>query len=70
MSGAIDEAGFNAAMNASLSQGERCSAYFEAMWFAKLRSEDAMARRYYQKIADIGRFHCAEELTYAAKFKF
>jgi hypothetical protein len=70
MSGAIDEAGFDAAMNASQSQGERCSAYFEAMWFAKLRSEDAMARRYYQKIVDIGKFHCAEELTYAAKFKF
>jgi hypothetical protein len=70
MSGAIDEAGFDAAMNSGKSQGERCSAYFEAMWFAKLRSEDAMARRYYQRIVDIGKFHCAEELTYATKFSF
>jgi hypothetical protein len=70
MSGAIDEAGFDAAMSASKSQGERCSAYFEAMWFAKLRSEDATARRYYQRIVEIGKFHCAEELTYATKFKF
>jgi TM2 domain-containing membrane protein YozV len=70
MSGAIDEAGFDAAMSSSKSQGERCSAYFEAMWFAKLRSEDAVARRYYQRIVDIGKFHCAEELTYATKFKF
>jgi TM2 domain-containing membrane protein YozV len=70
MSGAIDEAGFDAAMSSGKSQGERCSAYFEAMWFAKLRSEDAMARRYYQRIVDIGKFHCAEELTYATKFNF
>jgi hypothetical protein len=70
ISGAIDEAGFDAAMNSSKSQGERCSAYFDAMWFAKLRSEDAIARRYYQRIVDIGKFHCAEELTYANKFKF
>jgi hypothetical protein len=70
MSGAIDSAGFEAAMTASKSQGERCSAYFEAMWFAKLRSEDATARRYYQRIVEIGKFHCAEELTYATKFKF
>jgi TM2 domain-containing membrane protein YozV len=70
MSGAIDEAGFDAAMSASKSPGERCSAYFEAMWFAKLRSEDAVARRYYQRIVDIGKFHCAEELTYSTKFKF
>jgi hypothetical protein len=71
MSGAIDEAGFDAAMmSSSKSQGERCSAYFEAMWFAKLRSEDTMARRYYQRIVDIGKFHCAEELKYATKFNF
>jgi len=69
MSGAIDEAGFDAAMNSSKSPGERCSSYFEAMWFAKLRGEDAVARRYYQRIIEIGKFHCAEELTYATKFK-
>lgn len=70
ISGALDEAGFDAAVKASKSQGERCSAYFDAMWFAELRGEDAMARRYYQRLVEIGKFHCGEELTYAAKFTF
>jgi TM2 domain-containing membrane protein YozV len=70
ISGAMDEAGFDVAMNASKSEGERCSAYFDAMWFAELRGENAVARRYYQHIVEIGKFHCGEELAYAAKFKF
>ncbi|PYX49195.1 MAG: hypothetical protein DMG79_09440, partial [Acidobacteria bacterium] len=60
ISGAIDEAGFNAAMNSSKSQSERCSAYFDAMWYAELRGEGAMAKRYHQHLVDIGTFHCAE----------
>ncbi len=70
ISGAIDETGFDAAMRSSKSQGDRCSGYFDVMWFAELRSEDAMARRYYQRMVDIGKFHCGENLVYAAKFKF
>ena len=70
ISGAIDEAGFNAAMNSSKSQSERCSAYFDAMWYAELRGEGAMAKRYHQHLVDIGTFHCASGLVYANKFKF
>jgi TM2 domain-containing membrane protein YozV len=70
ISGAIDEHGFNTAVNSTKSQGARCSAYFEVMWFAELRSESALARRYYQRLVNIGKFHCGEELAYAAKFKF
>ncbi len=70
ISGAIDEAGFDSAVNSSKSQGARCSAYFDAMWYAELRNESAMARRYYQHLVDIGKFHCGEELAYATKFKF
>jgi hypothetical protein len=69
-SGAIDEAGFDAAVNSSQSQSERCSAYFDAMWYAELRGESVMARRNYQQLVGIGKFHCGEELTFAGKFKF
>ncbi len=37
ISGALDEAGFSSAVNSSKSQDERCSAYFNAMWYAELR---------------------------------
>jgi hypothetical protein len=29
-----------------------------------------MARRNYQQLVGIGKFHCGEELTFAGKFKF
>ena len=70
ISGAIDEAGFDAAVNASKLPGARCSAYFDAMWYAEMRGEGAMARRNYQHLVDIGKLYCGEELVFAKKFKF
>jgi hypothetical protein len=70
ISGAINESGFDTAVNSSKSQGERCSAYFDAMWYSELRGESGMAGRYYQHLVDLGKFHCGEELVYASKFKF
>lgn len=70
ISGALDEVGFSAVVNSSKSQDERCSAYFDAMWYAELRGESAMARRFDQKLVDIGKFHCGEGLVFAKKFKF
>jgi hypothetical protein len=69
ISGAIDEAGLEAAVQADKSQGARCSAYFDAMWYAELRKEDAMARRYHQHLVDIGKFDCGQHLVYSSKFK-
>ncbi len=69
ISGAIDDKGFEAAVNSSKSEGWRCSAYFDAMWYAELRKEDATARRYYQHLVDIGKFDCGEHLVFASKFK-
>jgi hypothetical protein len=57
-------------VNASQSPGARCSAYFDAMWYAELRNEIATARRFDQQLVDIGKFHCGEHLVYAGKFKF
>jgi hypothetical protein len=70
ISGALDEVGFGAAVNSIKSQDEQCSAYFDAMWYAELRGEGAMARRFDQHLAGIGKFHCGQELVFAQKFKF
>lgn len=70
ISGAIDENGFESAVSASKFPGERCSAYFDAMWYAELRNETAMARRFDQRLVDIGKFHCGEHLVFAGKFRF
>jgi hypothetical protein len=66
----LDEAGFGAAVNSIKSQDEQCSAYFDVMWYAELRGEGAMARRFDQRLADIGKFHCGQELVFAKKFQF
>lgn len=70
ISGALDENGFDAAVKVSKSPGARCSAYFDAMWYAELRNEIAAARRFDQRLVDIGKFHCGEHLVYAGKYKF
>jgi hypothetical protein len=70
ISGALDEAEFSSAVNSIKSQDGQCSAYFDAMWYAELRGEGAMARRFDQHLADIGKFHCGQELVFAQKFKF
>jgi hypothetical protein len=70
ISGAIDEAGLTAAVNSNKSREERCSAYFDAMWYAELRGEGAMARRFDRRMADLGRFDCGQEIVFAKKFKF
>ncbi|HEY6368991.1 MAG TPA: hypothetical protein VIX37_00295, partial [Candidatus Sulfotelmatobacter sp.] len=70
IAGALDEAGFSSAVNSRKSQDERCSAYFDAMWYSELRGEGAMARRFDQRLVDIGKFHCGEGLVFAKKFKF
>jgi TM2 domain-containing membrane protein YozV len=70
IAGAIDENGFNAVVSSSKYEGSRCSAYFDAMWYAELRGEGEMARRFDQRLVDIGRFHCGQSLVFAKKFKF
>ena len=70
ISGAIDENGFSAAVRCQQVAGERCSAYFDAMWYAELRGEGAMARRFDQHLSGHRKFHCREGLVFAEKFKF
>jgi len=70
ISGAIDENGFNAVVSSSKYEGSRCSAYFDAMWYSELRGEAEMARRFDQRLVDIGKFHCGQSLVFAKKFNF
>jgi TM2 domain-containing membrane protein YozV len=67
MSGAIDEPALLAQVQADKSQDLRCYAYFEVAWYSKLHNENAMARRYYQRMAEIGKFHCGVDLVFAGK---
>ena len=70
ISGAIDETAFDTAVSAIKSREDRCSAYFDAMWYADLRGEGAMARRFDQRLVGIGKFDCGQEIVFAKKFKF
>jgi hypothetical protein len=70
ISGAIDEAGLTAAVNSNKSAEERCSAYFDALWYAELRGKGAMAQRFERHLVDLGKFDCGQEMVFAKKFKF
>lgn len=69
ISGAVDQTALDVAVQAEPSQGARCSAYFDALWYSELRGEESAARHYHQRLVDIGKFHCGQHLVYASKFK-
>jgi len=68
-SGSIDKTEFNTTIQSTKSGRDRCTAYFDAMWYSQLMKETAAARQYHQRLLDIGPFQCGDELTYARKFK-
>lgn len=67
ISGAIDEPALLAAVQSDKSQDLRCSAYFDVAWYSKLHNEEALSRRYYQRMVEIGKFHCGVDLLFASK---
>jgi TM2 domain-containing membrane protein YozV len=67
MSGAIDEAALLSAVQSDKSPELRCGAYFDIAWYSKLHDEPALSRRYYQRMQDIGKFHCGVDLVFAGK---
>jgi len=69
-SGAIDEKRFEAEVSASKSEANRCSAYFEAMWYEEIAQKHEVAQRYHEQLLKTGQLHCRTELVYANKFKF
>jgi hypothetical protein len=68
-SGSINDTEFEAVVPSSKSQGGRCSAYFDAMWYAEVMKDDAAAQRYHRHLSEIGKFHCGTELEFASSFK-
>jgi TonB family protein len=69
-SGALDEKGFEAEVSASKSEANRCSAYFEAMWYEEVAQKPELASRFHEQLLKTGQLHCRTELVYANKFKF
>jgi hypothetical protein len=69
LSGSTSETDFEAAVQSDKSEGARCSAYFDAVWYAEVVKDDAAARQYHQHLSEIGKFHCGEELALTTKFK-
>ena len=51
------------------SEDSRCSAYFDAMWYAALKKKRADAQDYHQRMSELGEFSCGTELVFANKFK-
>jgi tetratricopeptide (TPR) repeat protein len=67
-SGSIDEKGFEAGVEASKSERDRCYAYFEGMWYAEITKESVAAANYYKRLSEVGKLSCQPELVFAKKF--
>lgn len=67
--GATDKTGFEALVESDHSEDERCSAYFDAMWYAELKKKRSEAEDFRQRMSEIGEFSCGTELAFAGKFK-
>jgi hypothetical protein len=70
LSGSINENEFEAAVDADKTVTYRCDGYFEGMWYAELMTKPEIAKKYFQRLSDIGQLDCKAELVYAKKFKF
>jgi hypothetical protein len=68
-SGSIDEKKFEAGVEASKSERDRCYAYFEGTWYAEITKKPALAQKYYKRLSEEGKFRCRAELVFAKKFK-
>ena len=67
LSGSIRQAEFNLAVEGTKSERDRCTAFFDAMWYAYLTKNDALARDYHQRLLELGNFQCGDKLVYASK---
>jgi TM2 domain-containing membrane protein YozV len=68
LSGKTDKAGFEATLASEPSEDQRCSAYFDAMWYAELQKKHSDARDYHRRMSELGRFSCGTELALSTKF--
>lgn len=69
LSGQIDKDQLDSIVRRTPSKFDRCTAYFDAFWFARIEQQDAPAGLYYRRMREIGGLHCSMQLFYAGKFK-
>jgi TM2 domain-containing membrane protein YozV len=66
-SGKMSDNEFEAKVQSANPEHQRCMAYFDAMWYAQLMKQGAMAQHYHQRMAEIGELGCGLELAYAGR---
>lgn len=67
LSGSTSDDEFEAQVQSAQREQDRCSAYFDAMWYAHLMKQDVNARHYHERMLEIGNFHCGLSLAYASR---
>ncbi len=70
LSGQITPNGFSVAVAQAKTEGAKCDAYFDALWYEELMKRHDLAHQYYQNLVDVGHSACDVELVFARKFKF
>jgi hypothetical protein len=67
LSGKTNKAAFVAAVDSDTSQDRRCSAYFDALWYANLKKNRADTQDYFERMTKLGDFYCGSDLVFARK---
>jgi hypothetical protein len=67
LSGSTSDDEFEAQVQSAQREQDRCSAYFDAMWYAHLMKQDVSARHYHERMLEIENFHRGLALSYASK---
>ena len=68
LSGSLDAKAFEAAVESSKMDGDRCYSYFHAMWYAYLEGDTTLVNKFYEPIVKFDRHTCPASLTFAKKF--
>ena len=56
---------FETKVQAANADRQRFVAYFDAMWYAQVMKQRAIAQHYHQRMSEIGELGCGLELAYA-----
>jgi TM2 domain-containing membrane protein YozV len=67
LSGKTSKASFVSAVDSDNSEDRRCSAYFDALWYANLKKNRADTQDYFQRMTPLGDFYCGSDLVFARK---
>src|SRR5580765_3014 len=67
LSGKTNKSAFVAAVDSDNSEDRRCSAYFDALWYANLKKNRADTQDYFERMTKLGDFYCGSDLVFARK---